>query len=94
MDNFQKVATQLNAAYEEFSSLSKKTPNDQVNKFKLKFINEILANANEHLKKSYKPFQDFELFDENDLPTASDVVFILKQYSECLNKKRIDKDYE
>ncbi len=32
------------------------------------------------------PFDDFELFDEDDLPTNSDVVVIIAQYVACLKK--------
>jgi hypothetical protein len=61
-----------------------RTPDGPINKFKLKFINEKLKEANTLLQGFHKPFSDFEAFDEADLPTNSDVVLILSQYLDCL----------
>ncbi|EON14735.1 hypothetical protein C266_06444 [Pandoraea sp. SD6-2] len=72
------------------SILSKKSPNDAVNKFKLKFINRQLSESNEFLTERYRPFDDFEIFSEDDVPQNSDVVFILSQYLQCMEKLRGD----
>lgn len=90
LDRFEKLAGQVVGLYEEMSLLSKKNPNDAVNKFKLNFINSQLAICNEILSKGYKPFDDFEKFSEDDVPQNSDVVFILSQYLQCLEKLRSD----
>lgn len=90
VDRFEKLAGQVNGLYEEMSLLSKKSPNDAVNKFKLKFINRQLADCNEFLSSRYRPFNDFEQFSEDDVPQNSDVVFILSQYMQCLEKLRAD----
>lgn len=90
VDNFEKLSGQLLSIYEEISLLSKKSPNDAVNKFKLKFINTLIANSNEFLSKEYQPFDDFTQFDEDDIPQNSDVVFILSQYMQCFEKLRAD----
>jgi len=87
---FKKIQAQLQSVYQEISALSKKTPNDGVNKFKLKFINQILVNLNSFLDKKYSPFSDFTVFSEDDLPTNADVVFILSQYLSCMEKMRAD----
>lgn len=87
---FEKLSGQLISVYEEVSLLSKKKPNDAVNKFKLKFINKLLNDSNEYLKEDYRPFEDFENFDEDDMPQNSDVVFILSQYIQCFEKLRSD----
>jgi hypothetical protein len=42
------------------------------------------------LKDKYKPFKDFTSFSEDDLPTNSDVVFIVAQYLGCMEKLRAD----
>ena len=64
---------------------------DPLNTFKLKFINSILSRANEILEDNYKPFpEDFTLFDEDDMPNNSDVVFILSHYLTSLEKLRCD----
>jgi len=87
---FMKLQLQLDSSYKEISLLSKKKPNDALNKFKLKFLNNILTRANELLNEKYKPFDDFEKFDEEDIPSNSDVVFIMAQYLDCLEKLRCD----
>ena len=91
VESFLKLQPQFKSAYAEISLLSKKKPNDQLNKFKLKFINNMLSQANELLGKKYKPFPDeFDLFDEDDMPSNSDIVFMLSNYIECLEKLRCD----
>ncbi len=57
----------------------------------MKFINSILSRANDILGEKYKPFPDeFNLFDEDDMPNNSDVVFILSHYLTSLEKLRCD----
>ena len=67
----------------EFRELSSKKPNDQVNKFKLKYVNQAIEAANELLKDG-KPYADFEKFNEEDLPTNSDVLMMLSLYLDVL----------
>lgn len=90
VDTFEKLSGQLLSIYEEISLLSKKNPNDAVNKFKLKFVNKLISQSNEYLAEKYKPFDDFDTFDEDDIPQNSDVVFILSQYLQCFEKQRAD----
>ncbi|HDH1461346.1 TPA: hypothetical protein ACT15H_003611 [Klebsiella michiganensis] len=90
VDVFEKLSGQLLSVYEEISLLSKKNPNDAVNKFKLKFVNQMLLQSNNFLGVKYKPFDDFSNFDEDDIPQNSDVVFILSQYLQCFEKQRSD----
>lgn len=90
VDTFEKISGQLLSIYEEISLLSKKNPNDAVNKFKLKFVNKLLSQSNDYLDEMYKPFDDFDNFDEDDIPQNSDVVFILSQYLQCFEKLRSD----
>jgi hypothetical protein len=90
VDVFEKLSGQLISVYEEISLLSKKSPNDAVNKFKLKFVNKLINDSNEFLSDKYRPFDDFEMFDEDDVPQNSDVVFILSQYLQCFEKLRAD----
>lgn len=59
---FEKLVGQVQGLYEEMSILSKKSPNDAVNKFKLKFINRQLSESNALLAERYMPFDDFEIF--------------------------------
>ncbi|MFC1857506.1 hypothetical protein ACFL9U_05685 [Thermodesulfobacteriota bacterium] len=91
VETFLKLQPQLKSAYDEIALLSKKKPTDPLNTFKLKFINSILSRANEILEDKYKPFpDDFTLFDEDDMPNNSDVVFILSHYLTSLEKLRCD----
>ncbi len=90
VDKFEKLSGQLQGIYQELSILSKKYPNDAVNKFKLNFINQLLKNSNELLGDGYRPFPDFLEFDIDDVPQNSDVVFILSQYLQCFEKLRAD----
>ena len=90
VDIFEKLTGQFASTYDELALLSKKSPNDAVNKFKLKFINQLLDQSNIFLGEEYKPFDDFMQFDEDDMPQNSDVVFILSQYIQCFEKLRAD----
>ncbi|MEA1946173.1 MAG: hypothetical protein U9N83_02585 [Thermodesulfobacteriota bacterium] len=91
VETFLKLQPQLKSAYDEIALLSKKKPTDSLNTFKLKFINSILSRANEILEDKYKPFPDeFTLFNEDDMPNNSDVVFILSHYLTALEKLRCD----
>jgi hypothetical protein len=90
VDFFEKLVGQLTSVYDEISLLSKKNPNDAINKFKLRFINKLLSESNDYLALKYRPFEDFSLFDEDDVPQNGDAVFILSQYLQCFEKLRAD----
>lgn len=90
INQFEKTQSQLNGLYIEIGLLSKKNPNDAVNKFKLKFINRTIEESNELLGEEYKPYQEFEKFEEEYMPTTSDVTMMLEQYLNCLEKLRSD----
>src|SRR5690242_16594557 len=81
---FKAVRPQMNALLEEMRELSKKQPDKAVNKFKLRFINEKVRDANVFLRDDYRPLKGFEEFDVDELPTNSDVVLILSQYAGAL----------
>jgi len=83
---FRKTKSQLNDWYKEIGVLSKKSPNDAVNRFKLNFINQSLKEANELLGSKYKPYADFDVFKEDEIPTTSDVVMILGLYMSALER--------
>lgn len=90
IDAFEKLVGQLAGLHQEISLLAKKAPSDAVNKFKLKFINRILLQVNKLLGDQYRPFPDFEAFSDEELPSNSDVTFIIAQYIECAEKLRAD----
>lgn len=88
MEQLERCSSQIEALHKEISLLSKKSPNDAVSPFKLRFINSTLQEANEILEDRLKPFKDFTLFEDEAAPTTSDVVFMLAQYSESLELYR------
>ena len=90
VSQFEKCQSQVDGLYEETSQLAKKSPNDGVNKFKLKFINQTLDLCNGLLGDQYKPFSGFTIFSEEGLPTTSDVVLMLAQYAIALEAFRGD----
>jgi len=90
VDTFEKLQAQLDGLHIEISSLSKKSQNDSLNKFKLNLVNHILLKANFLLGEKYKPFNDFSLFDEEEMPSNSDVAMMLTQYLNCFEKLRSD----
>ena len=90
---FEKLEQQLHSFLAEISELSKKKPNDGLNKFKLKFINSTLDGLNK-LIGEHRPFAEFETFNVDDLPTNSDVVVILAQYATATYNFRRDHTAE
>lgn len=90
VQKLEKIMGQLEGLHREISALAKKSPNDGLNKFKLKFLNSILADANEFLGKKYRPLDGFEQFDADEVPTNSDAAFILASYLEEIERMRAD----
>lgn len=90
IEQFEKIHAQMEGFHNEISTLAKKSPNDGLNDFKIKLINEVLLKANKILGEKYKPFKDFQSFDLDDLPSNSDVAFVLSQYFNCMEKLRLD----
>ncbi len=86
---FEKLEQQLHSFLAEISELSRKKPNDGMNKFKLKFINSTLDGLNKLLKDD-RPFKDFKQFDADDLPSNSDVIVILAQYAAATHRFRTE----
>ncbi|KAA8605646.1 hypothetical protein AL036_18025 [Salipiger aestuarii] len=90
IESLEKLIGQLKALHAEVSLLSRKSPSDAVNAFKLKLINKCLAFGNEVLGENYKPFDDFNAFDSDDVPSNSDVTMVIAQYLEEAERYRSD----
>jgi hypothetical protein len=90
VESLEKLIGQLQALHTEISQLAKKSANDGLNTFKLKFVNKVLKLGNDILVGQYKPFDDFSQFEEDQLPTNSDVAMILSQYMEQAERFRSD----
>ena len=89
VEAFRKMAAQLDALHQEMLTASKKSPDKPVSAFKVKFVNAVLAQADDVLGAS-RPALGFSQFDEEDLPTASDMSLIITQYVECAEKVRCE----
>jgi len=90
VEKLEKIIGQLQAAHSEIAVLSKKSPADSLNSFKLMMINKVIKESNIVLGKKYKPFEEFEKFQEDDLPSNSDVTMVLAQYMEEAERFRSD----
>jgi hypothetical protein len=77
IERFEKLHIQIKDIYEELV-------------YYLKFINQLIEDSNSFLGDRYKPFVDFERFQEDDIPFNSDVVLIVSQYIKCLEKYKFD----
>ena len=90
INEFEKILAQLRGFYEDINVLVKKSPKDEVDTFKLKLINKVLAKANDIISES-KPFDDFTEFDiDGDMPNNGDVAMILGQYINCMEVVKKD----
>jgi hypothetical protein len=90
VEKLEKLTGQLKSLHAEVTTLAKKAPSDAVNGFKMKLINKVLSLGNELLGQKYKPFEDFEVFESDDLPSTSDVAMVLGQYIEEAERFRSD----
>ncbi len=88
VETFERLNQQLSQLHEDINALSKKSPDNPINKFKLAIINEKLSVANSLLSEDFMPIEGFTQFNEADLPSNSDVVLILSQYLEALEAWR------
>ena len=90
VEKLEKVIGQLKGAHSEVSILAKKSPADSLNAFKLTLINNVIKTSNEVLGEKYKPFEHFDQFEADDLPSNSDGTMILAQYMEESERYRSD----
>ena len=81
---FEKVSEQLKKLRDDFGALAKSKPDAPLNVLKVGFVNEKLAEANRLLTGAHKPFEKFERFDIDALPSNSDAQLVLSQYLACL----------
>jgi hypothetical protein len=85
VEEFRKMAAQLDALHQEASASSKKHSDKPVSKFKVDLANSVLQVARKVLGTS-APALDFDKFDTDDLPTNSDLSFVVTQFVECAEK--------
>lgn len=88
--NLEKLIGQLQSLHTEISQLTKKSANDGLNIFKLRIVNNVLSKTNLILRDGYRPLEDFDHFEEDTLPTNSDVTMVLALYMEQVERFRSD----
>jgi hypothetical protein len=85
---YDRLTPQLAALRSEMALLSKGKPDNPLNKFKLLYVNQLLADANTLLTDAQAPLRGFKQFDEAAMPSNSDVVLVLSQYLTALESWR------
>lgn len=85
VNQFLMLRVLAEGLYNEMKDLTKKSPNETLNAFKIKSLNRVLSPIKEILKD--QPTALFlDILDESSLPTNSDVVIILSQYLAAMKK--------
>lgn len=79
VDKYEELRSKLVSVRDDIALLSAKKPHDQLNSFKLKFINNLLAQVND-LIGDFRSEEDFKQFDKVELPSNSDVLMMLNLY--------------
>ncbi len=97
IEDYSLLKDMLESQRHKLDLLSKKKPDDPLNKMKIKMVNRVLEPLNEILKhESSHKFLD--ILNEDDMPTNSDVVLIISQYetaiSEFMNKYYLKDKYQ
>jgi len=87
----------LDSLFEEIKELSKKKPDEVLNKLKVKIINKILSQVKEFLSVM-QTVEFLELLDEETLPSNSDATLMVGQFravrSQFKSKYYYYEDYE
>lgn len=85
VETFKRIVPLLEKLNSELSELSKKKPDDKLNKLKVKMVNQVLTPLKEML--SMDPNIAFlELLDDESLPSNSDALFITGQFLTVLEQ--------
>lgn len=85
IDIYEELKPKITSVRDTIKGLSSKKPDEMLNLFKVKRINLLLEQANTLLKE-FKPYDDFETFTEELLPSNSDVLMILELYLEAFKR--------
>lgn len=93
IEKYEELFSKLVSIKSDVALLSSKKPSDQLNKFKIKYINDVLAKVNTLIGDD-KPYNDFEVFDEVDLPTNSDALMIINLYLNGMERYRTHNSTE
>lgn len=85
VERYEELQSKLISIRNDIAALSSKKPGEQLNKFKIKYVNDVLTKIND-LIGSDKPYDDFDVFDEVSLPTNSDALMIINLYINGMNR--------
>jgi len=90
--NYKMLNELVEAVYIEMKELSKKKPDDLLNKFKVKSVNRVIEKLKVLLKE--EPTVEFlDILDEESLPSNSDTVLIISQHIAALKQYK-DRYYK
>lgn len=85
IDIYEELRPKITSVRDTIKALSSKKPDEILNLFKIRRINILLEQANS-LLKDIKPYNDFNIFEEDELPSNSDVLLILELYLEAFHR--------
>src|SRR5262245_33712366 len=89
IEALRSVIANLDGVQAEISAAVKRKASEPISPFQLKLINGVLSKADALLGNA-KPIPDFDGFNADDIPTASDVSMVVSQYSEFFEKLRCE----
>lgn len=75
----------LDSIYLEMKEFSKKKPDEPLNKFKVKTLNRVLTQVKD-LQKNEPTLEFLDLLDDEALPTNSDAILIISQFTAAMNR--------
>lgn len=85
IDIYGELKPKFVSVRDTIKGLSSKKPDETLNSFKVKRINILLEKANA-LLGALKPYDDFDTFSEELLPSNSDALMILELYLGAFNR--------
>lgn len=89
LDMWSAVNPLVTALHAEFKELSKKKPDDPLNKRKIAQANRLLGRCREVLCDELS-IEFLDVFDEDDVPQNSDAAMMIGQYCAALSQFRAD----
>ena len=89
IDIYEELRPKIQSVRDTIKALSSKKPDEALNLFKIRRINILISQANS-LLEDLKPYNDFDTFSEDDLPSNSDVLLIIEVYIDAFNSFRIN----
>lgn len=89
IDELRSVIANLDGLQAEIAAAVKRKAGEPITPFQGKIINGVIERANGLLGND-RPIAEFEVFNLDDIPTASDVAMVAAQYVEAFEKIRCE----